>query len=269
MIGLVLNRGHKLPQPLINNMSITENEKPIIADRATEIESGATHLQSSNVLLGLPEKPDPMQSCRTNALASNWTFAQLLGQKKLIATINFGQTQPADRKIWSFQHTMNNVVDLHFRSVKGLFKIWRWTLHFLFEFRSNFQQVGHILVVNHTMPANYAYNILGKDFVHKNYRAMTQLPHQKVFMGEDTDVECTLKWNAPIEGTIGIPGAYDMIDDKGKKVDLQPYDMGEVFVIAPFPMEVATNVYDQLTLRVWSWLSDVGMSAYSPEDIYL
>lgn len=202
MIGLVLNRGHKLPHPFTITMSITENEKPIIADRATEIESGATHLQSSNVLLGLPEKPDPMESHRTNALASNWTFAQLLGQKKLIATINFGQTWPADRKIWSFQHTMNNVVDMHFRSMTKLFKIWRWTLHFLFEFRSNFQQVGHILVVNHTMPKNYAFNILGKDDVWKNYRAITQLPHQKVFMGEDTDVECTLKWDAPLEGSI-------------------------------------------------------------------
>lgn len=250
-------------------MEPTENEKEVITDRATAIESGGLPISAANVPLGLNDKPDPMLSQRDHALVSNWTFAQLLAQRKLIGTFPITPSTPKDKPVWRFVHTMQNVVDLHFRSLKGLFHLWRWNLHFFFEFRSNFQQVGQCLIVNHTMPQAYIrtmYPVEGQwaDPLYGNYKYLTQLSHRKIFMGEDVDVGEVLRWDAPLEATISVDGAYEL--PSPGKIPVVQYDMGEIFVIAPFEMQVAQGVNPLMTVRIWSYLSDVGMSAYTPTD---
>jgi len=249
-------------------MEITEQEKEVIADRAVQIQTGAIPLVGANVPLGLPEKPDPMQNQRINALVPNWTYSQLLATRKLVGTYPITTSTPPDAKIWAFRHTMQNVVDLHMRSMQNYFRIWRWNLHFDFEFRSNFQQVGQILIVNHTIPSSVERNLMtinkGFNKFSSSYVAMTQLPHKKIMMGEDVDDHEVLQWDAPIEGTIGLTQSYTRQGISG--VPFTQYDMGEIFVIAPFQMQVASNVNPQMTVRIWSYLTDVGMSAYSPVD---
>jgi len=254
-------------------MEITEQEKEVIADRAVQIQTGATPLVGANVPLGLPEKPDPMQNQRLNALVPNWTFSQLLATRKLVGVFPITTSTPTNVKIWSFRHTMQNVVDLHMRSLQNYFRIWRWNLHFDFEFRSNFQQVGQILIVNHTVPSTVERFLMSqqeprgttsvKSFV-DSYVAMTQLSHKKIMMGEDIDDHETLQWDAPIEGTIGLTTSYTK--QKKSDVSVTQYDMGEIFVVAPFQMQVANGVNPQMTVRIWSYMTDVGMSAYSPVD---
>lgn len=255
-------------------MEPTENDKVVISDRATAIESGGLPLTAANVPLGLNDKPDPMLSQRDHALVSNWTFAQLLAQRKLVGTFSITPSTPKDKPVWRFVHTMQNVVDMHFRSLKGLFHLWRWNLHFFFEFRSNFQQVGQCLIVNHTMPQAYIRTMYPSvddpeagpaDPLYASYKYLTQLSHRKIFMGEDVDVGETLRWDAPIEATISVDGNYDIPTASGKLPVVQ-YDMGEIFVIVPFEMQVAQGVNPLMTVRIWSYLTDVGMSAYTPTD---
>lgn len=246
----------------------TEAEKSVEQDRATQLESGSIPLQGSNVLLGLSEKPDPMLSQRDHALVANWTFAQLLGTHKLVGTYTISTSTPVNQKVWSFIHTFDNVMNMHFRNVKNYFRLWRWTLNFEFEIKSVFQQVGQMLIVNHTIPAVMVRYLQGTNALESSYRRMTQLPHKKIMMGEDTKVYMSLKWDAPVEATFSTQNAYkNPALPKGNHV--VPYDMGEIFLIAPFQMQVAQNVTPQLTVRIYSWLSDVGMSAYSPQDSML
>lgn len=257
---------------LISKLSIalvmepSELEKPVIEDRAVQIQTGAIPLEGANVQLGLLEKPDPMQNQRIHALVPNWTLSQILSTRKDIGTFTISVSTPTDKPVWSFRHTMQNVVDLHMRTLKDYFRIWRWNLHFHFEIRSNFQQVGQILIVNHTIPPRVLQNLVGRTFsLYGDYFLMTQLPHRKIMMGEDVDVHMTCQWDAPIEGTIGLTNIYGGRLKDGSLVSLQ-YDMGEIFLIAPFQMQVGQNVNPSLTVKIWSYITDLGMSAYSPYD---
>lgn len=236
-------------------------EKEVIADRATELQTGGIPLQTSNVLLGLPDKPDPMLSQIDHAFPANWSLVEYLSQKKKVAVFNISTSTPEDTVLWNFRHTFPNVYNMHLRQQKDLFALWKWNLHFLFEFRSNYQQVGQILVVNHTMPQAYVKTVLPQfSKLSSEYYCMTQLPHQKVPMGEDVDVHAVLKWDANVECSFGA-GAYSYV--KANPVD---YDMGEIFVVAPWQMQVAAGVNPSLTCVVWSWLTDLHMSGYSPSD---
>lgn len=247
---------------------ITEMQKNIEQDRAVQLESGSIPLQGSNVLLGLQDKPDPMLDQRTHALVANWPFAQLLGTHKLVGVYTVDTSTPTDKKIWSFVHTFDNVMDLHFRTLKSYFRLWRWTLNFEFEFKSVFQQVGQLLIVNHTIPQVMMDVLQEGASLTKDYGRMIQLPHRIIMMGEDTKVFMSLKWNAPVEATFATKKNY-INPALPKENYLVPYDMGEIFLIAPYSMEVAQGVTPSMTVRIYSWLSDVGMSAYSPQDSLL
>lgn len=246
-------------------MEPLENEKQVIADRATQLDSGATPIVSANVALDLPYKPDPMARQLNHAFPGNWSFSELLSQKKLVTRLKIDTSTSAGYKVWNFVHTFDNVLDLHMRTMRKFFRIWRWNLHFLFEFRSNFQQVGQMLIVNHTLPQGYISTLLPYgEFLLERYFWLTQLPHVKVPMGSDNDVHCTLQWNAPEEGSFGTRDSYLYQNSLSQKTI--PYDMGEIFLTVPFPMQIANNVNPNLYVTVWSWLTDLQFSGYQPED---
>jgi hypothetical protein len=252
-------------------MEPSEQEKPQIQARATVIDTGAIPLPLSNIPLGIPDKPDIMASHHGNSSAAMWSLSEIFSQQKLIGTYNISTSTAVDKPVWSFQHTFQNVLDLHFRELQGLFSMYSWTLHFRFQFRSNFQQVGQVLIVNHTIPQRLLPFLIGTKplkTLEENYMLMTTLPHVKVPMGEDIDVDCSLKWNVPVQAPTFTKEHYTLPSGDVPLPDtltLQ-YDMGSVFVIAPIQMEVAQNVTPNMTVRIWSWLTDVKMGGYSPAD---
>lgn len=237
--------------------------------RAKEIDTGAFPLLMSNVVLGLPYKPDPTASLHQTASTRTWSYGDLVSQYKLIADLNVSNT--TEDYLWHFQNTWKNVVDLHFGSrFKQLFGIKSWTLNFKFQFRSNFQQVGQFLISYTNIPA-LLWDYHGLHQTGSNlwdigdYLFHTQLPHRKIAMGEDIDIDVSLKWLSPFMGSFGTD-MYAEQENGWSASQHYGYDMGTLFLRVPWKMEVASNVDANMTVRVWSWLSDITYGAYSPTD---
>lgn len=267
-------------------MDIIQPEGNLINEeksRAKEIDRGTLPLSMENVLLGLPTKPGINFDDRSSVSAIKWSFDQLVGQKQLLQTINITPATSSTTPIVIIRHTWESILKRHFRNLRDLFfvKSWKWKL--LFEFRSNFQQVGMISIIYCNCPMDALPFITGKPITyidqktyvtdHPLYKpdAFWQLPHTNVMMGEDQDVCCTLNWVSPFKG------AFREIDYWGNRVigrgtyyappNPMGYDMGFIYVMVPVPMQVATGVSNnQLTMRIWSQLTDIEYAGYDPTD---
>lgn len=236
-------------------------------------ESGAIPSVESGLPLGLPEQPDLMVSHHERAMVARFHLTSLLEQEKLVGTYEITPTTDPSTAVWEFVHTARNVLELHLRTYKTIFRLSSWKLHFKFEFRSNFQQVGQILVVQHNIPLKTLWYILGKyqdldgsNKLSENYMLMTILPHTKVAMGEDVDVQATMNWNIPIEGCMSSYSGYQYDHESAENTYAQEIEMGRIFVIAPVKMQVALNVTPSMTVRIWSRLSNLRLAAYNPLD---
>lgn len=255
-------------------MEPTENEKSEIRARATEIDTGALPLSLGSVPMMSSLSLDPSRPFHGNATAPQWNYSELLSQRKLVGTFPITTSSADGHVVWSFRHTFANVIEMHMRTLKNLFHLYSWKLHFSFQFRSNFQQVGQILIVQHHIPRNLFKFLTSYDRLEDSYQLCTMLPHVKVAMGEDVDVEAEMVWNAPVSGSFGYANGYEMKSwsmgyggyDDARDIEYSSYDMGSIAVIVGKQMEVALSVNPQMTVRIWSYLSDLKYGAYCPED---
>nr|QWY81625.1 MAG: putative capsid protein [Polycipiviridae sp. XZN141292] len=238
-----------------------ESQKKEISSRAKEIDTGPIPLSMENVILGLPFKPGPVVDNLGSVLANSWNISEYVGQRKLRALIDVTTSSSNSEPLWQYTHSWKNVVQDHFRKFSSVFSLWSWKLNFHFEFRSNFQQVGMLLVSYTNFPSEtrrYFY----PDKVFNQFVVQTQFPHRMIMMGEDNDLLVGLTWlspykAAPSEQVYSVPGG-DAFND---------YDMGTIFLWAPFQMMLAPGVTaNSMTVRIWSYLTDVKYSGYSPDD---
>ncbi|UXD80038.1 putative capsid protein [Linepithema humile polycipivirus 1] len=242
------------------------NAQQTIKSRAKEIDDGLPPLPMENVLLGLPYKPNSEIMDEGSAVSQKWSFAEVLAQKKLIADIPVNASTTGE--IWRYRNTWSNVINQHFRNLKDLFLLKSWNLNFIIEFRSNFQQVGQFILAYSNCPQNLVeYLTLENDA--KSYQLQTQLPHRKIFMGEDQNVIVQLKWLSPHKSAIYSP--LMNFNDKGVGPDNIPpiqddYDMGFLTLSIPFQMEVAPSVVADMNVRIWSYVTDLQYSGYAPND---
>nr|WAL01500.1 structural protein [Electric ant polycipivirus 2] len=246
-------------------MEPLEANQNTIQSRATEIDTGALPLPMENVLLGLPQKPE-MAIERLSVSSTPWSFSDIVSQKKLFNTITVTPDTPTDLPLYIFKNSWDNVYKNHFRSFKDFFLLKSFTLNFLFEFRSNFQQVGMFNIVYSNIPQNLISYLVGyENFV--SYSLQTQLPHRKVFMGEDSDVHIQLKWVSPFKSGLATERYYPDVDrSEGGYTTSDDYDMGSLYLYLPFGMNVSTGVDSTMTVRVWSYLTDVDYSGYTIND---
>nr|WPV63629.1 MAG: hypothetical protein [Wufeng shrew polycipivirus 5] len=228
--------------------------------RATEIDTGAALLSMENVMLGLPQKLTESRSF-SSTVAQPWDYGELMSQRKLMATLNITPDTPTDKPLWFYTNSFQQVMSTHFRNLSDLFLVKSWTLNFLFEFRSNFQQVGLCNLVYTNLPQILQHYLLPKTSF-DTFTMQTQMPHRLVFMGEDQEINISLKWLSPF---VSAPTAkfYQIHPTPAINDD---YDMGTLFLTVPFPMEVAAGVDSTMTVRIWSHLSDVTYAGYSPTD---
>ena len=175
--------------------------------RAKQIDTGATPLQLSNAIIGLPTKPStPALDTRIGAIAESWSWIDLVSQRRRIDDI---MVLAGDNGlIWEFQNSWKNVLKTIFRSnLEGLFTLKSWTIVFEFEFRTNFQQVGEFNVFYSNLPQNnisYHFNLQDStENPFNDYLIQTQLPHRKIPMGESVDLKVELKWLSPMKGAFG------------------------------------------------------------------
>lgn len=250
-------------------MEILQESVNVNQSRATEIDTGATPLSMQNVLLGIPEKPQERVE-KISSISQPWSFTDLVSQQKLLTTLRIttDTTKNTTTPIWSFRNTWRNVFDLHFRSMKDLFTLKSWTLNFLFEFRSTFQQVGQFNVVYSNIPKPLIPYLVGRD-AFGSYLIQTQLSHRKVFMGEDSDLRVSLKWLSPFKSSFDFERYYPG-DTAPQPMNSLPvvddYDMGQLMLYVPFPMQVAAGVDNAMSVRIWTYLSDVDYAGYSIAD---
>lgn len=236
-------------------------------------QSGAEPQEESGLPLGLPRQPDIMATHHAHAEAQRLSLISLLEQDKLVGTFVINTASQEDKPVWQFTHTATNVLNMHMRTMKTFFRLASWTLHFKFEFRSNFQQVGQCLVVQHNMPLELLWYLIGREpntadetLLFKSYRLMTLLPHTKVAMGEDVDVNATMNWNIPIEGAQSYEAGYNWNTSTNEGLVREEYSLGKIFVIPAIQMHVSTGVTPEMTVRIWSRLSNLKLAAYDPRD---
>lgn len=226
--------------------------------RAKEIDTGAIPLSMENIMLGLPQKPVENRSF-SSAIAPQWTYEELQSQCKLVKTLAINTSTTGE--IWSFKHTWRNVEQLHFRTLTNLFLLRSWKLNFIFEFRSNFQHVGLMNIVFNNMPLALHDYIPGKQHV-DSFPLQVQLPHRLVSMGEDVNVHIGLNWLSPF---IAAPSKLYKTNEPANLL-YDDYDMGTLKLYVPYPMEVATGVVENMSVRIWSYLSDVTYAGYNISD---
>jgi len=245
-----------------------------IDSRAKEIDTGAFPLPLSNVLLGLPVKIDPTASVNMGSVSKPWSYAELVSQKQLLADLKVDIT--TKDFLWEYNNTWVNVLQTHFgnRDLRALFGLKSWNLNFLFEFRSNFQQVGQFCLFYSNLPKTlekYFFRNISSSATYDpfaDYTIQTQLPHRKIPMGEDVNVPVMLKWDCPHSASFGL----DMYNTKGNNfpndtwLDTPFYDFGTLRLYVPWQMQVSTGVSSTMSVRIWTYLSDFTYSAYHPLD---
>lgn len=274
-----------------------EDQKIETTSRAKELDHGTLPLTLENVMLGLPTKPGIQFDDRSSVNATKWTYDQLVSQKQLIGTYNITTTTSSTRPVFAMRNSWKTIRDLHFRTLDSafFFKSWKW--HLTFQFRSNFQQVGMMALSYVNLPMDAAPYILGEPIsfigqrpeigtkntdggyrttVLDSLETIYQLPHTLVMMGEDQDVDCCFNWLSPFKSAFSdkIYNPFTEIDpniqwpvfDDPSEDD---YDMGMIRLHVPVPMSLANGVNPNLTVRVWSHLTDVEYAGYVPQDSIL
>lgn len=284
----------------IQPIAIQQNEDK---SRAKEIDHGTIPLSMTNAILGLPQKPGLNKDDQSSVSAPKWSYDQLVGQKKLLTTLTINSSTNKDfgnKPVFVFQNTWRNIWKIHFNSLNSIFLFKSWRVNFAFQFRSNFQQVGMMALsysnypvdsipylinkqqsVVYTLDPKYDQNTCVYPWLQDVYevtelddmRAIYQLPHTLVFMGEDQDVNVSLEWLSPFKASIdswnpkkdfnpknAIPGKV------GPTTFNNDYDMGTLRLHVPVPMRVSTGVIDKLTVRVYTWLDNLEYSGYVPTD---
>lgn len=247
----------------MENLTSSQNT---IQSRAKEIDDGIPPSPMENVLLGLPTKPNSDILDEGSATSRPWTFQEFIAQKKLLADIPVNANTTG--KIFEFRNTWSNIVNLHFRSLKDLFILKSWNVDLLFEFRSNFQQVGQFLLSYSPCPKSAIEYLVGEEEFY-TYQMQTQLSHRKIFMGEDMNYTIKLKWLSPHKSSLysQLLNTDDTVGETGElKFVPDDYDMGFITLSIPFQMQVATGVVSDMNVRVWSYLTDVQYAGYNPTD---
>lgn len=265
--------------------------------RAKEINQGTLPMSLQNVMLGLPMKPGIQFDNQSSVKATPWSYDQLVSQKQLLGVFNINTTTPTSNPVFALRNSWENIRRLHFKSLDALFyfKSWKWKLKF--EFRSNFQQVGMMTLSYVNCPSDALVYLQGfrQSDVGKEPRAgrliresefpagqyitgpldtlqtIYQLPHTLIMMGEDQDVECTFNWLSPFKSSFS-----DRIENPwGPTVPEWPiwedpsissYDMGMIRLHVPVQMTVSQGVNQNLTVRVYSELTDINYAGYVPQD---
>lgn len=236
--------------------------------RAKQIDTGATPLSLSNVLLGLPTKPTTIvEGDRTGVSAKSWAYQDLIGQWRLMSDILV--TPSSQGIIWQLQNSWHNILSNLVRTpMNKLFCLKSWTLNIKFQFQTSFQQLGQFVVFYSNLPQSmisYHFNLKSKTDPNpfENYMVQTQLPHTKIPMGECCDVDAKISWNSPFKSGFGVD-AYNYVDTTDQVDTL--YDMGTLYLAIPWKMQVATGVTPSASVRIWASLSDITYSGYAPND---
>lgn len=253
-------------------MEPTEAQQNTVNSRAKEIDTGAVPLPMSNVLLGLPYKPDPTAIINAGSAARSWTYADFFQQKQLLTDIKIDTS--SKNKVWEFGNKWENVLMNIYgnENLRRLYGLKSWNLNFCFEFRSNFQQVGQFCLFYSNLPANminYHFRNISSQRAYDpftDYTIQTQLPHRKIPMGEDVNLDIQLKWNSPHSASFGLDMYSTAPVDDPSTISFPFYDFGTLYLYVPFPMEVSTGVISTMSVRVWIYLSDLAYSAYRPVD---
>lgn len=269
-------------------------ESNVDSSRAKEIDHGTIPLKMQNVILGLPSKPGLQFGDRSSVNAIKWAYEQIVSQKQLLTTVSIAKD--ISKPIFILENSWRAIQKIHFRNLTDLFFLKSWKWHLTFEFRSNFQQVGMASIVFVNAPQSAipyltgspvsnvdgvltSYDTPGKIGIPDSSVKLThnlfslssavQLPHTHVMLGEKQDVECTLNWISPFSSSFKQVNPYGdqsiYADSYPNPNDLQ-YDMGFIYLFVPIPMNYATGVDPNCTVRIWSHLTDVEYAGYTPDD---
>lgn len=271
---------------------------------SAEIVSRAKELQISEAPTSTVDRPEdaatkqPTQSLTTIATPS-WTFAQMYGQKRIFGTYNV--TADQDGPIFSFHHCPAHIIrTFDLEHMRDIFNFYRATPKFTIEIQSAMQHVGALILTYNplvcTVDTGFSaqlnstwdirtdllnsdyfnqlmYNIKTDSF--KSRKNKILLPHQLIPLGNNSNTVYQMPWQSTRK-------ALPIIDDwQFDPRDFDPnvripyyqssfssllfYPMGSLELSIYAPLQIATGVNPNLTVRVWVELPDLQFFGYNPD----
>ncbi|UCR92512.1 MAG: hypothetical protein [Apis polycipivirus] len=261
--------------------------------RAKEIDHGTIPLPMTNAILGMPTKPGIQKDDQSSVSAPKWSYDQLVGQKKLIFTKTIDSNTDATKPFFVFRNSWRDIWKVHFNSLNSIFMYKSWTVKFLIQVRSSFQQIGMLAVSYTNIPADATGYLLNSDTftlppylldvdqdelcfpnTEKYYqvteldsmRAIYQLPHTLIPMGEDQDVMVSLNWVSPFKTSMDAFNPNVKFNSHDHLTTFNNnYDMGTLRIHAPIKLKPVSGA-GSLTVRVYSWLENLEYAGWSPTD---
>lgn len=188
--------------------------------------------------------------------AQKWSIEQYVGQKRLLTVLD---ESTLSKEPYKWQHDWRNVFIL-FGPYAPLFRNWSWKTHLRFEIQSIFQEQGmDMIYFSNCDYKNVLTELFGQDISTETMglRTIWQLPHRKIILGENVDVEFDLDWISPYKGAFNDQ-AYD------KNEAITAYNMGSIVYRNIEPIQVAAGVAKTRNVRIWISFSEIDYSGYAP-----
>lgn len=225
--------------------------------RAKQIQHGTHLIQATNVVAKLPMKINDIDS-KLGISAQKWSIEQYVGQKQLLASLS---NVSLEAQPYQWKHSWKNVRTL-LGKFAPLFRNWTWKTHLRFEIQSIFQEQGMDMIYfsNCDYPGVIR-ELFGSDIEVYNLplASIWQLPHRKIILGENVDVEFDLNWISPYKGAFD-----DNSYNNGDGTLPDDYSMGSIVYRNIEPIKVATGVAKTRNVRIWISFGNIEYSGYNP-----
>lgn len=224
--------------------------------RAKQLQHGTHLIAATNVVAKLPAKINDMD-VKLGISAQKWSIEQYVGQKQLLALLD---ESSLSKQPFIWRHTWQNVLE-YFGYLEPLFRNWSWKTHLRFEVQSIFQEQGmDMIYFSNCDNSSVLQELFGTvlDVGQLSLRSIWQLPHRKIILGENVDVEFDLDWISPYKG------AFNDNDYAGSKNLINNYSMGAIVYRNIEEIQVATGVAKTRNVRIWISFSEIDYSGYGP-----
>lgn len=232
------------------------------------IETRALEIQTAEPETAKGQRSENQQlvsKVETNLIATpQWTFAQLVGKKRLISSITLDTTHTPDTLLFSYRNnhttflaTFPNIQVIDF------FRFLRYDLVFEFEIQSHFQQQGALIL--NTIPGSldsqvYPFLGLPQQPLAGNRFEKVLYPHDFITLGHSGNYEAILPWIIPrsmgnLRAEAGATGGSGLAEGIMNSIHLSVFD----------PLRVVASAVNVATIRVWVHAENVQFSGYHPE----
>lgn len=244
-----------------------------------DIQTKVKILEISEGVTNVPVQSSNGVSKDLGVSTERWTFAELLGQKRWISTLNLAASNTTGTIIWNYENTLSNlrkyfttIVTSQQQTWLDLFLTRKWRVKFTFEVESNWQQVGLYMLYHHNIPnfIKFMYQYAAPGSVATNPAGLPielawQFDKQFITLGHNGVYTIELPWQIPRKAHVDLlQGFWNTQQTTSHMLD-EVYN-GEAVLQCVSPLNVATGADTTATIKVWVQIEFDQLSMYAPND---